>query len=132
MIHKDVSKTICSKSLLPDCKPSGEMLALQSLVNAFADSIRASQNHMQGLSDEIESHKKHIARLKDELSAACRRQLSAPVVPPPTEVSIDYYPTGREFSMEFKFRYFANGKFTEFKSRLLLNFYKSLNDSLDD
>ena len=86
VIHKDVSKTICSKSLLPDCKPSGEMLALQSLVNAFADSIRASQNHMQGLSDEIESHKKHIARLKDELSAACRRQLSAPVVPPPTEV----------------------------------------------
>ena len=41
---------------------------------------------MQGLSDEIESHKKHIARLKDELSAACRRQLSAPVVPPPTEI----------------------------------------------
>ena len=94
VIHKDISKTICSKSLLPDCKPSGEMLALQSLVNAFADSIRASQNHMQGLSDEIESHKKHIARLKDELSAACRRQLSAPVVPPPTEVSIDYSPTG--------------------------------------
>lgn len=91
VVHKDVSKTLCSKTLLPDCKPSSEILALQSLVNAFADSLRASQNHMQGLNDEIGSHTKHIARLKEELTAACRRQLSAPVVPPPTEVCILNY-----------------------------------------
>lgn len=62
------------------------MLTLQSLVNAFADSLKAAQNHLSGMNEEIASYKKHIAKLKDELSAACRRQLSAPVVPP-TEVS---------------------------------------------
>lgn len=67
-----------SKALLPECKLSGDLLSLQSLVNAFTDALRAAHNHMSGLNDEICSHRKHIARLKDELSAACRRQLDAP------------------------------------------------------
>ena len=33
-----------------------------------------------------------------------------------------YYPTGRKFSLEFKFRYFTNGKFAIFKFRLLVYF----------
>jgi len=65
-----------SKALLPECKLSGDLLSLQSLVNAFTDALRAAHNHMSGLNDEICSHS--IARLKDELSAACRRQLDAP------------------------------------------------------
>ena len=32
------------------------------------------------------------------------------------------YPTGTKFSVEFKFRYFANGNFAKVKSRLLLCF----------
>lgn len=80
MIHKDVSKILSCKNLLPDCQPSADLLAMQSLVASFADSLRAVHNHLRGLNDEITSHKKHIARLKDELAAACRRQLSGPGV----------------------------------------------------
>ena len=35
---------------------------------------------------------------------------------------IVYYPTGRKFSLEFKFRYCTNGKFAIFKIRLLVYF----------
>ncbi|XP_067928660.1 coiled-coil domain-containing protein 171-like isoform X2 [Watersipora subatra] len=80
IIHKDVSKILSSKSLLPDCKPSVEMLAVQSLIVSFADSMRALHNHITGINDEIVSHKEHIARLKEELSAACKRQLSVPAI----------------------------------------------------
>ena len=69
-----------SKNLFPECKPTAEMLAVQSLMTSFTDSLRALHNHASGLDDEIISHKKHIARLKEELSAACRRQLSGPTV----------------------------------------------------
>ena len=38
-------------------------------------------------------------------------------------------PAVKKFSWEFKFRYFAYGKFAKFKFQLLFYFFKSLNDS---
>ena len=40
------------------------------------------------------------------------------------------YPTGREFSLEFNFRYFANAQFAKFKFRLIIDFHKLCIDSL--
>ena len=37
-------------------------------------------------------------------------------------VKIPILPTGRKFSFEFEFRYFANGKFAEFRFRQILDF----------
>ena len=39
-----------------------------------------------------------------------------------TQLNTLKYPTGRNFSLEFKFHYFANGKFAKFKFRLSLDF----------
>ena len=41
-----------------------------------------------------------------------------------------YYPTGRKLPWEFKFCYCAYGKFAKLKFCLLLDFYKSFNDTL--
>ena len=38
------------------------------------------------------------------------------------------YPKGRKVSLEFKFRYFANGRFAKFKFCLSLDFYEYFND----
>lgn len=70
---------LASKNVLPECQATSEMFALQSLVSSYIDTLRSIHKCMAGLNDEIVSHKKHIARLKEELTAACSRQLSAPV-----------------------------------------------------
>ena len=38
--------------------------------------------------------------------------------------AMNNYPTGRKFSLESEFCYFANGKFPKFELSLLLYFYK--------